>query len=330
MTTSRRKGILVLLASLYLPTQVALGASASTYPERPLRIVVPFAAGGPTDLVARIVADELSRRIGQPVLVENRTGAAGNIGTDFVAKAAPDGYTWLVAPSAPIAVNLALYRNLPYDPRTDLRMVSELVTTRTVLVVRPEVPAKNLKELMALAKANPGKYSMGSWGAGSQPHIIQTQMLKAYGAEVVHVPYKGDAPMIADLVGGQISMTVGTVTTVKPYIDAGKVRPLAVVGPTRVKALPDVPTFAELGYRDEAFQFVGPTSLLAPARTPDAIVERIGREVSELVRSPDISRRLEAAGTEPMGTLPAQAAASYRAYLPGVLKMVKDTGATAD
>ncbi|MEZ2298779.1 Bug family tripartite tricarboxylate transporter substrate binding protein [Variovorax sp. RCC_210] len=300
------------------------------FPSKPLRIVVQYQAGGSTDILARIVAEGLSKRLGQPVVVENRSGAGGIIGTDYVAKSAPDGYTLLLTVPGPVTANMVLYSKLPYDPRTDLRMVSDIATTRTVLAVHPSVPAKDFKGLIAAVKAAPGTYAMGSWGPGTQPHQVQVYMDRSYGLRTLHVPYKGESPMAVDLIGGVIHMTVGSVTTLQPYIAAGKLRALAVAGPRRAKALPDVPTFAEQGYTDEVYALTGPTSLMAPAKTPDVVVERLGREVSAVIHQPEVTRRIEELGAEPLGNLPAEATAAYKAFLPVTLRLTQATGVKLD
>ena len=333
MTTTSKNGLgraLSLGAGLALAAGGAASAAEPPFPSKPVRIIVQYQAGGSTDILARLLAEGLSKRLGQPVVVENRSGAGGIIGTDYVAKSPPDGYTLLLTVPGPVTANLVLYSKLPYDPRTDLRMVSDIATTRTVLAVHPSVPATDFKSLIATVKAAPGKYSMGSWGPGTQPHQVQVYMDKAYGLQTMHVPYKGESPMAIDLIGGVIQMTVGSITTLQPYIKAGKLRPLAVAGTRRARALPEVPTFAEQGYADEVYAMTGPTSLMAPAKTPDAIVERLGREVSAVVRQPEVSRRIEELGAEPVGNLPAEATAAYKAFLPVTLKLTQATGVKLD
>lgn len=320
--------------TLGLATALGLAASAAFaqdgYPSKPVRIVVQYQAGGSADALARMIGDGLAKRLGQPVLVENRTGAGGIIGTDYVAKSAPDGYTLLLTVPGPITANLALYKKLPYDPRTDLRMISDIASTRTVFAVHPSVPAKNFKELIAAVKAARGKYAMGSWGPGVQPHQMQVFMDKAYGTQTLHVAYKGESPMAVDLLSGVIQMTSGSVATLQQHIASGKLRALAVPGTGRVKALPNVPTFAEQGFKDDIYTTMAPTSLMAPAKTPDAIVERLSREVAAVVKQPEVQRRIEEMGAEPIGNTPAQATAAYKAFLPISLKLTQATGATLD
>ncbi|AGU51877.1 putative Bug-like extracytoplasmic solute binding receptor, TTT family [Variovorax paradoxus B4] len=333
MTTTSKNDLsraLGMGAALALAAGAAAAATEAPFPSKPVRIIVQYQAGGSTDILARLLAEGLSKRLGQPVVVENRSGAGGIIGTDYVAKSPPDGYTLLLTVPGPVTANLVLYSKLPYDPRTDLRMVSDIATTRTVLAVHPSVQATDFKSLIATVKATPGKYSMGSWGPGTQPQQVQVYMDKAYGLQTMHVPYKGESPMAIDLIGGVIQMTVGSITTLQPYIKAGKLRPLAVAGTRRARALPDVPTFAEQGYPDEVYAMTGPTSLMAPAKTPDAVIERLGREVSAVVRQPEVSRRIEELGAEPVGNLPPEATAAYKAFLPVTLKLTQATGVKLD
>ncbi|MDA7416863.1 tripartite tricarboxylate transporter substrate binding protein [Xenophilus arseniciresistens] len=309
----------------------AIGAGAQTaYPTKPVRIVVQYQPGGSTDTLARILAEGLTKRLGQPVVVENRSGAGGIIGTDYVAKSPADGHTLLLTVPGPVTANLALYKKLSYDPRTELRMVSDIVTPRMVLAVHPSVPAKDFKSLIEAVRKEPGKYAMGSWGPGTQPHQIQVYMDKSYGLKTLHVAYKGEGPMSIDLLGNVIQMTVGSTTTLKPHIAAGKLRALAVAGTRRVQVLPEVPTFAEQGYKEPVYAITGSISLMAPAKTPEAVVERLGREVAAVVREPEARRRIKELGFEPQGNTPAEAAAAYQAFLPIALQLTRDTGVTLD
>ncbi|WER48484.1 tripartite tricarboxylate transporter substrate binding protein [Cupriavidus sp. WKF15] len=324
----RRRALLITAAALCL---LPPGAGAEdAYPTRPVRLVVAYPAGGLTDTLARALADGLGKRLGQTIVVENKGGAGGIIGTDQAAKAAPDGYTLLLTIPGPITSNLALYKKLPYDPRTDLRPISDIATARTVLAVNAAVPVKTVAELIDYAKKEPGKLRMGSWGPGTQPHTIQTYMARKYGVDILHVPYRGEGPMVTDLLAGQVNVTVGSVTALQQHFAGGKLRPIAVTGPWRARSLPDVPTFAEAGFPDDAYRLTGPITLMAPAKTPQPVVDRLGREVSALVKSPAFAKRVEDMGAEPIGNTPSEAASAYKAYLPVVLKLTADTGVTLD
>ena len=322
------------LATTALPMGLARGAApsgvGSDWPARPVRIVVQYAAGGSTDTLARLLAEALSPRLGQPVIVENRAGAGGIIGTDAVAKSAADGHTLLLTVPGPIAANLVLYKRLPYDPRTDLRMVSDIATPRTVLVVHPSVEARDFAGLIETIRARPGRFAMGSWGAGTQPHQIQVFMDKRYGLQTLHVAYKGEAPMALDLVAGTVQMTVGSTATLVPHIQAGRLRALAMAGSTRAQVLSEVSTFAEQGFNDEVYALTGPISLMAPARVPDAVIERLGRETQAALQEPALRARIAALGAEPIGNLPQEAAENYRRFLPVSMRLVEATGVRLD
>ncbi|MBN8508905.1 MAG: tripartite tricarboxylate transporter substrate binding protein [Burkholderiales bacterium] len=325
---TRRRCLAVALAALLGAAGPALAQQAAS--TKTLRIVVPFPAGGGADVLARQLAEALSKRLGQTVIVDNKAGVGGNLGTDAVAKATPDGSTLLFTPPAPIVQAVALYKKLPYNPQSDFTFVSDVAQARVVCVVNPQLPVKTAAELFAWTKANPGKLAIGSWGAGSQPHLVQELFDKDFGTQTLHVPYKGEAPLITDLIGGQIGMTCASATALKPHIAAGKLRTIATIGPTRAAALPEVPTFAEGGYKQEVLQLTGPFSLLVPAKTPPEVVERLGREVVAIVRTPEMTKQIEALGMEPVGNTPAEAAAGYKARLPVVVKAIRDTGATLD
>lgn len=289
MTTTRRFW-LVALAALALPG----AAQAQAYPGRPIRMVVPYAAGGAADITARVIAKEMARSLGVPVVVDNRGGANGNIGTDAVAKAAPDGYTVLFTASGPIVANHALYARLPYDPLKDLLPVSQATSYQYALVVASASPVRSVAQLVEHAKAAPGSASYGSSGMGGGAHLAGAMLARMSGAAMTHVPYKGNAPALADLLGGQLGFTFDTVVTTLPQIAGGKLRALAVSGPARSPLLPGVPTMQELGYQGFAVtQFQG---LFVPARTDAAIVERLHQAVVDAIRAPGAARRLQAEG----------------------------------
>jgi tripartite-type tricarboxylate transporter receptor subunit TctC len=323
---ARRVGLLATALAI-LP----LSAHAQTdYPSRPLHLIVPYQVGGQVDTIARSVAEGLGKRLGQPVLVENKPGASGIIATNYVAKSAPDGYTLLLTLASPITANLVLFKKLPYDPRTELRPISDIAKGSGVIVINSALPVTNIDELIAYARKEPGTIRMGSWGPGSTPHLIQHYMNKTYGIDILNVPYKGELPIMTALLGGQIDVALASVFTLKQPLATGKIRALAVLGSKRISSLPDVPSMAESGYGDEAYRAITPTTLLAPAQTPAHIVERLGREVSAAVQSPEVRDRLLAMDLEPIGNLPHQAEAEYKTYLPIILKLNADTGVMLD
>lgn len=324
--TTRRHTLLAVGAGLALTLGIPPAKADTNWPSKPVRIIVNLAAGGGTDMIGRQLAVSLSKVIGQPVVVENRVGAGGNIGADYVAKSAPDGYTFLLTAPAPIAQAMAVYKELPYNPQTDLRLVSDVALPRVVCAVSPKIPARNAHELIAWAKAHPGKLSAGSWGVGTQSMVVPAFFDKAYGTQIINVGYKGESQAINDLLGGQIGMVCGTVSALKPHIANGALRAIATIGETRSSNLPDVPTFAESGFKDDVLLVTGPISLLAPAKTPSAIVDKIGRETAKITKSPEMKAQIEGIGMEPMGNLPAEAAAGYSARLPVLLRSIRDAG----
>lgn len=275
------------------------------YPNKPIRMVVPYAAGGAADITARVVAQKMSEGLGVPVVIDNRGGANGNIGTDAVAKAAPDGYTLLLAASGPIVVNQSLYPKLPYDPLKDLTPISQLTSYQYALVVAAASPIKSVRQLVDMAKATPGKLSYGSSGMGGGAHLAGEKFARVTGAQMIHIPYKGNAPALADVLGGQLSFTFDTVVTAAPQIASGKLRAFAVTGPKRASAFPQVPTMAELGYRDfNVTQFQG---LFAPATTDLAIIERLRAEAVKALKHPDVIKRLSTdGGYDLVGSSPAE------------------------
>ncbi|HEV7393921.1 MAG TPA: tripartite tricarboxylate transporter substrate binding protein [Burkholderiales bacterium] len=271
---------------------------AQTYPAKPVRIIVPYAAGGNTDFTARAVAEKLTDAYKRQFIVDNRPGAATNIGTDAVAKAAPDGYTLLMGGAAN-AINMSLFAKLSYDTLRDFDPVALCVQGANVLVIHPSLPAKNLKELIALAKARPGKLNFGSSGLGSSNQMAGELLKVMTGINIVHVPYKGNAPAPTDLLGGHVEMIFSGVPALVPHIQSHRVRAIAIGSLRRFPALPDVPTFDESGVKGyEATTWFG---LLAPAKTPKDIVARLNLEVDRALKSPDIKERFMNDGLEPMG-----------------------------
>ena len=260
-----------LLVSALVSGVLLLGVSAfaqGTYPDRPVRIVIQYPAGGMTDVIARAVGAELSRRLGNPVVIENRVGASGIVATKYVAGSAPDGYTLLMTLPAPVSSYVALYSKLPYDPQTQLRMISDIALPRVVVAVHPSVPALDVSSLLEAIRASPQPYAMGSWGLGTQAPMIQSFLTREYGLQILHVVYKGEGAMVADLLGGTINITAGSLAALGPQIQAGKLKPIALLGRGRSTMLPTLATFEEQGYGDAVYTFPGPVSLMAPSKTP--------------------------------------------------------------
>nr|WP_260590699.1 tripartite tricarboxylate transporter substrate-binding protein [Variovorax sp. DXTD-1] len=273
---------------------------AQTYPSKPIRMVVPFAAGGATDVLARVVGEKMAAGLGQPVIVDNKPGAAGIIGTDAVAKAPADGYTLVLALSNSLLTNQFLYQKLPYDTQRDLTLVYQIATAPLVLVlvVHPSVPVKNGPELLKYVAANKGK-----------------------------VAYKGEAPMLQDLIGGQIQMAFASALVAKPHIEAGKLKAVGVSGERRMATLPDVPTLAEQGLDDEAYRVAGWLAIAMPAGTPKPIVQRIAEEVGKATRQPDVQARVAAMGFDLKESSPEAFAAVYKKESPIWERLIKDSGA---
>ena len=280
-------------------------ASAQDWPQKTVRIVVPFPAGGSADLIPRVVAEKLAQQWSQPVIVENRPGAAGNIGADVVFKSEPDGYMLLSAPPPPLVINRLLYPNLSYDP-TQFTPITVIAAIPNVLLVHPKVPASNVAELIAYAKANPGKLNYASQGSGSTSHLT-AELFKSMAGnlQIMHVPYKGTAPALADLVGGQVDMMCDNLGVSLPHVKAGRLRALAVASRARSPALPDVPTLSETLRGFEAVAWFG---IVAPPQTPGPVAEKVAAGVREALKAADVRKRLQELSAEPMGLGPAETA----------------------
>jgi tripartite-type tricarboxylate transporter receptor subunit TctC len=296
-------------------------AFAQSYPTHQVRMIVPFAPAGPTDVIARIIGQKLSESLGQQFFVENQPGAGGNIGIGSVARAAPDGYTILVVSSSYV-VNPSLYDKIPYDPDKDLAPVTMMAASPNVLVVNPDVPAHSVKELIALIKANPGKYSFASAGTGTTPHLSGALFNLSQGLDLVHVPFNGAGPAIQSTLGGHTPMAFTALPPAAPLIKEGKLRALAVTSASRSPALPDVPTMAEAGLPgQEADTLQG---VLVPAKTPPEIVALLHREIVKAIASPDVQQRFAELGFDPAGTTPAQFAAQIKDEIAKWGKVVRD------
>ena len=281
----------------------AIASYAQNFPTRPLRIVVPYAAGGSTDVLARLVGQKLTAVLGQPVVIDNRTGAGTIIATEIVARAAPDGYTLLMA-TPPLTIAAALYEKLPFDTARDFAAVTNIAATSNVLVVHPAVPAQSVKELIALAKANPGKFTFGSSGVGGASHLAVELFRSMAGIELLHVPYKGGSLAVTDLLGGRLTLMFANLTTVQGHIKTGRVRALAIGTAQRSLVVPDLPTVAAAGVPGyEANNWNG---VVAPAGTPRAVIERLRREIKAAVDAPEMRERLLQNAFEPIADTPAE------------------------
>jgi tripartite-type tricarboxylate transporter receptor subunit TctC len=300
----------LLAATLAAPVAAVARAQGGWAPQRPIRFVVPFPAGGGTDVVARVLGERLAEALGQPVAVENRTGAGGNIGVEAVVRSAPDGHTLLMGTMGTLTINPHLYPGLAFDPLRDLAPVSMAFATDHVLIVHPSVPARTAQEFVALARAQPGRLSYGSAGAGSSTHTVAELFRMVAGIEVQHVPYRGSAPALNDTVAGNVQFMLDQAASAIPMVAAGRVRALAVTGPRRHRLLPEVPTVAEVGLA--AAEATSWGAVMAPAGTPDAVVARLNAVVREALAVPAVQERLAAAGADAVSSTPAELAAAMR------------------
>ena len=298
----------------FLLAAVALAiAAAQDYPSRPIRIVIPYPPGGASDVTARLLGQKMAEAWGVQVIPDNRPGANGIVALEHVAKSAPDGYTLLLANLGPNAINPAVYSKLPYDPVKDFSAITLTTLVPQVLVASPSLEAKNIAELIALARANPGKINYGTGGNGSANHLAVELMASIAGVKLTAVPYKGDAPAMADAISGQVSMTLPTVLAATPHIKSGKLRPLAVTTKTRVASLPDVPTMQEAGV--PGYESVSWGGVMAPAGTPPAIIAKLHAEFVRILKLPDIQERMEALGSTVVGAGPAEFSAFLQAEI---------------
>ena len=314
------------LAALALAS-VAGAAHAQAWPSKPVSLVVPFPAGGTTDVLARALAERLSPAIGQPVIVENKPGAGATIGADYVAKAKADGHTLLIG-AVHHTIASSVYKKLPYDFQKGFEPVTVIAMVPNVLVVNARTPAKNVNELVALIKAKPAEASYGSNGNGTAQHLIGTQFQQQTGTRLQHIPYKGSGPLATDLLGGQILMSFDTITPVLPHIKAGKLRPLAVTTAKRSPALPDVPTLQEAGLKD--FDIGTWFGVLAPVGTPKPVLDRLSAEATKIIQSPDFRKRMDDIGAQPVGNSPAEMAAQIRSETDKFSVLVKAGNVTVE
>ena len=307
---------------------IAGAVHAQPYPTKPIRFIVPQAAGGSTDILSRTVGQKLSERLGQQVVMDNRPGANGIIGTELVAKAQPDGYTLLAGGTGTIAINVSLYEKIPYDPIKNFEPVALIAYSTSVLVVHPSVPAKRIGDLVALARSRPGELRYASAGSGSSPHLSAEMFKTMAGVNLVHVPYKGSTPGVTATLTGETSLMFTGIASALAHIKAGRLRALSVNGPKRSAALPDVPTASESGLPGFEVDFwIG---MLASAGTPRAIVSRLNTEVNGIIGQDDVRERLVALGTDPVGGTVEQFAAVIRADIAKWAKAIKASGAKAE
>jgi len=324
-TSLARRSLLTAMAgSLVLASSAAF---AQPWPSKTITLVVPFPPGGTTDVLARTLGEKLTTALGQTVIVESRPGAGATLGAAYVAKSQPDGYTLLVG-AVHHTIATSVYKKLPYDFQKDFAPITTIALVPNVLTVNVSTPVKNVAELVAMAKAQPGKLTFGSNGNGTAQHLIGTQFQNMTGTELVHIPYKGSGPLATDLLGGQITMSFDTVTPVLPHIKAGKLRALAVTTAKRSSALPDVPTLDEAGLK--GFNLGTWFGVLAPVGTPKEIVAKLNAEMVKVIHSPDFRKRMEEIGAEPVGDTSEQMAAQIKAETEKFAKLVKEAKVTID
>jgi len=315
------------LAAL-VTTLAAACAFAQAYPTKPIRVIVPFPPGGAVDFYARVVQPPLSELLGQQIVIENKVGASGMVGAEAVAKSAPDGYTLLLGNIASLAINVGIYPKMPYDPLKDFTPVIRTVDVNYVLVVHPSLPVKTVAELVAYAKANPGKLSYGSAGSGSLPHL-GTELFKAQtGTDMVHIPYKGGGPMVTDLLGGNVQLVIADQANLMPHVQSGKLRALAVATPRRSPNAPDLPTIAESGLA--GFDATAWQGLVGPAGLPPDVVKRLNDAFNQVMAMPAVREKLVGGGLEPVGGTPEQFRAFIASEIAKWTKISKDVGAKAE
>ena len=315
--------ILILLTIL-----LSANTYADEYPTKPIRIIVPAAAAGPTEITTRLLATELTKTLKQPIIIEAKPGGGGNIGMNMVAKAAPDGYTIGIATTGTHAINQTLYKSMPFDPIKDFAPITLLVQYPLIFVVNPSVPAKNVKEFIAYAKENPGKLNRASGGSGTSMHLSGELFQSMTNLNIPHIPYKGSAPALTDLAGGQVQLMFDSMITALPLVKDGKLRALAVTGDKRSPAVPDIPTIAESGV--PGYSAVGWIGAVAPAGTPPEIINKLNAAFVAALKNPEIRAKLLAQAAEPVGNTPAEFAAFIKFETQKWSKTVKDSGASVD
>ena len=332
MRSLSRRAILATVAALapLAVPGIMSAAHAQAWPAKLIKLIVPYQAGGATDITARTLGEKLSARLGQPVLVDNRGGAGGVTGTDQALKSPADGYTLLVSLGTTMLINQFLYERLPYQPQKDQALITQIALAPVVLLVHPQLPVSTAAELMSYIDRNKGKVAYGSWGMGSYAHLAGAWLSDKHKADMNHVAYRGEAPMLQDLVGGQLQMAFASLQSARPYIDSGRLKPLAVTGTQRMDALPKLATMAEQGIKDEVFQVTGWLGMSAPAKTPPEVVARLGTELQAVIAMPEVRERIQQMGFSPVGSSPEQFNAQFKKDAPVWERVVKVSGAKLD
>ena len=328
----QRRTVTGALASLAALSTLGLAgtARAQAWPAKPIKFIVPYAAGGATDITARTLGEKLAARLGQPVVVENRGGAGGVTGTDQALKSPADGYTVLVSLGTTMLINQFLYDKLPYSPQKDQALITQIALAPVVLLVNPKMPFHSAPELLVYIEQNKGKVTYGSWGMGSYAHLAGAWLSDKFKADMSHVPYKGESPMLQDLVGGQLQMAFASLQSARSFIESGRLKALAVTGTQRMEALPKVPTMVEQGIKDEVFQVSGWLGMSVPARTPPEVVNRLATEMQAILAQPDMRERIVQMGFIPVGSSPERFGAQFRQDAAVWERVVKVSGAKLD
>ena len=330
-TQTTRRHIMAAAAAAVGSSLIGLPAWAkANYPNKPIRFIVPFNPGGATDIVARVLAEAMSKQLGQPVIVENKAGAAGMLGTDQVAKAVPDGYNVVLSLSTSLLINQYLYTKMAYNPQKDLLMLSELASAPVTLVVHPSVPANNMQELLAWVKKNKSKVSYGSWGVGSYAHLGGAYMSKSMDADMSHVAYRGEAPMIQELIGGQLQLCFSSAQNTKPFIDSGRLKAIGVTGKERMTVLPNVPTIFEQGVKDDAYAIAGFVGMALPVGTPKDVVDALSAAIQQAAQDPKVKERIDGAGFLPVFSSPDAFAKTYAQAAPVWKQLIEVAEAKVD
>lgn len=321
----------LLTAGLVLATAFSVSSTwAQAWPNKPIKLIVPYAAGGATDITARALAEKLASRLGQPVLVDNRGGAGGVSGTDQALKSPADGYTFLISLGTTMLINQYLYEKLPYNAKNDQALITQIALAPVVLLVNPQLSMATAPELLQHVVKNKGKIAYGSWGVGSYAHLAGAWLSDSLKADMIHAPYKGEALMLQDLVGGQIQMAFASLQSARPYIESGRLKVLAVTGTQRMASLPKVHTMMEQNINDEVFRVTGWLGMSAPVKTPPEVVARVSKEVMDIIAQADVRDRIQQMGFIPVGNTPEEFSAQFKKDALVWERVVKLSGAKLD